>query len=132
MHLNTLRNMNQEENTISAEDEGMHIYEYIVDNAESDALQMGDMVMKLRHADKTGQFLCSTARYLAAVDRARFDQWIAPLVEGAIEKDRDRRYIGSLLEALWGTDYAEKAEELKSSDDNFRRIYKRLYESSAM
>lgn len=109
------------------EDEGMRIYEYIVDNAESESLQMGDMVMKLRHADTTGQFLCSTARYLAAVDRERFDQWIAPLVEGAIEKDRDRRYIGSLLEALWGQDYAERVEELKESDDNFRRIYKRIY-----
>lgn len=119
--------MSVEEKINIPEDEGMRIYEYIVDNAESDSLQMGDMVMKLRHADTTGQFLCSTARYLAAVDRERFDQWIAPLVEGAIEKDRDRRYIGSLLEALWGQDYAERVEELKKSDDNFRRIYKRIY-----
>jgi len=119
--------MSSEEKKVIPEDEGMQIYEYIVDNAESDSLQMGDMVMKLRHADTTGQFLCSTARYLAAVDRERFGQWIAPLVEGAIEKDRDRRYIGSLLEALWGADYAERAEELKATDDNFRRIYKRIY-----
>lgn len=119
--------MSSEEKIMNPEDEGMQIYEYIVDNAESDNLQMGDMVMKLRHADTTGQFLCSTARYLAAVDRERFDQWIAPLVEGAIEKDRDRRYIGSLLEALWGIDYADRVEELKNCDDNFRRIYKRIY-----
>ena len=114
------------------EEEGMQIYEYIVDNAESESLQMGDMVMKLRNADTTGQFLCSTARYLAAVDRERFDRWIAPLVEGAIEKDRDRRYIGSLLEALWGADYMERAEELKASDDNFRSIYKRIYSEGAL
>lgn len=119
--------MSSEEKYCNPEEEGMQIYEYIVDNAESDTLQMGDMVMKLRHADTTGQFLCSTARYLAAVNRERFDQWIAPLVEGAIEKDRDRRYIGSLLEALWGADYADHAEELKEKDDNFRRIYKRIY-----
>lgn len=124
--------MNEQNNTVIPEEEGMRIYEYIVDNAENSELQMGDMVMKLRNADATGQFLCSTARYLAAVDRERFDNWIAPLVEGAIERDRDRRYIGSLLEALWGADYKEKAEELKLKDDNFRRIYKRLFEQSAM
>lgn len=124
--------MSEDNSMIISEDEGMKIYEYIVDHAENEDLLMGDMVMKLRNADRTGQFLCSTARYLAAVDRERFDQWIAPLVEGAIEKDRDRRYIGSLLEALWGSDYKDRAEELKSIDDNFRRIYKRLYESSAM
>lgn len=119
-------------NDMHSEDEGMRIYEYIVDNAENEDLVMGELVMKLRNADKTGQFLCSTARYLAAVDRERFDNWIAPLVEGAIEKDRDRKYIGSLLEALWGADYRLRADELKLADDNFRRIYKRLYESSAM
>lgn len=124
--------MSEDNSMIISEDEGMKIYEYIVDHAENEDLLMGDMVMKLRNSDRTGQFLCSTARYLAAVDRERFDQWIAPLVEGAIEKDRDRRYIGSLLEALWGSDYKDRAEELKSIDDNFRRIYKRLYESSAM
>ncbi len=124
--------MSSEEKNKSPEEEGMQIYEYIVDNAESDHLQMGDMVMKLRHADSTGQFLCSTARYLAAVDRSRFDQWIAPFVEGAIEKDRDRRYIGSLLEALWGADYADRADELKASDDNFRRIYKRIYSEGSL
>ena len=124
--------MSSEDMINTPEEEGMQIYEYIVDNAESESLQMGDMVMKLRNADTTGQFLCSTASYLAAVDRERFDRWIAPLVEGAIEKDRDRRYIGSLLEALWGADYKERAEELKASDDNFRRIYKRIYSEGAL
>ncbi len=63
------------------EEEGMQIYEYIVDNAESESLQMGDMVMKLRNADTTGQVPVQHRRYLAAVDRERFDRWIAPLVE---------------------------------------------------
>lgn len=111
----------------STEEEGMTIYEYIVDNAESDSLQMGEMLLRLKEADKSGQFLCSTARYLAAVDRDRFESWIAPLVECAIEKDKERKYIGSLLEALWGADYEEKAETLNKTDDNFRRIYKRIY-----
>ena len=113
-------------------EDGMAIYEYIVDNAESDNLQMGDVIMKLKSVDTTGQFFASAARYLAALDRPRFEQWLGQLVECAIEKDRDRRYIGSLLEALWGADYKERAEELKVTDDNFRRIYKRLYESSVI
>lgn len=124
--------MNNDQTKKTPEEEGMAIYEYIVDNAENDTLRMEDMIMKLRRVDTTGQFLCSTARYLAAVDRERFGNWIAPLVEGAIEKDRDRRYIGSLLQALWGDDYADRVEELKASDDNFRRIYKRIYPSEGM
>lgn len=124
--------MTSEDTKNVPESAGMAIYEEIVDNADSGSLQMGDVIMRLKEADTTGQFLASTARYLAALDRERFEQWLAPLVEGAIEKDRDRRYIGSLLEALWGADYAEHAEELKQSDDNFRRIYKRLYENPAM
>lgn len=121
--------METEELNKDTQDEGMAIYEYIVDNVDSDSLVMGDMVLKLRRSDMTGQFLASTARFLAAIDRARFEQWIGPLVEGAIEKDRDRRYIGSLLEALWGADYMEHADELREKDDNFRRIYKRIYSS---
>lgn len=105
----------------------MAIYEYIVDNVGSDSLVMGDMVLKLKRSDMTGQFLASTARFLAAIDRERYEQWIGPLVEATIEKDRDRRYIGSLLEALWGVDYKERADELREKDDNFRRIYKRIY-----
>lgn len=124
--------MTSEETKPVPEAAGMAIYEEIVDNADNGTLQMGDVIMRLKEVDTTGQFLASTARYLAALDRERFEQWLAPLVEGAIEKDRDRRYIGSLLEALWGADYAEHAEELKQSDDNFRRIYKRLYENPAM
>lgn len=124
--------MTSEETKPAPEAAGMAIYEEIVDNADNGTLQMGDVIMRLKEVDTTGQFLASTARYLAALDRERFEQWLAPLVEGAIEKDRDRRYIGSLLEALWGADYADHAEELKLSDDNFRRIYKRLYENPAM
>ena len=54
-------------------------------------------------------------------------------MEGAIEKDRERRYIGSLLEALWGSDYEEHVAELKETDNNFRRIYRRIHpEEDAM
>lgn len=109
------------------EEEGMAIYEYIVDNVDTCEPEMGELISRLRVADTTGQFLASTARYLAAVDRDKFDHWLAPLIEGAIERDRDRRYIGSLLEGIWGDDYKDHVEELRASDDNFRRIYKRIY-----
>lgn len=115
------------------EDEGMSIYEYIVDNVETCEPEMGELICKLRMADTSGQFLASTARYLSAIDREKFDKWLTPLIEGAIERDRDRRYIGSLLEGIWGADYKERVEELRANDDNFRRIYKRIYsEKDAM
>lgn len=120
-----------EENIKSAEQAGMEIYEHIVDNAETPDFCLDECIDKLREVDTCGQFLCSTARYLAAVDRERYDKWIAPLVEAAIEKDRARNYIGSLLQALWGEDYEERAASLCESDNNFRRIYKRIFPTGA-
>ena len=115
------------------ESKGMELYEYIVDHVDERGSDPKEIVDKLRGADQTGQFLASTARYLAAIDRERFECWLSPLVEGAIEKDRERRYIGSLLEALWGSDYEEHVAELKETDNNFRRIYRRIHpEEDAM
>ncbi len=109
------------------EQEGMDIYQYIVDHSETCDCEMAELILKLRAVDTSGQFLASTARYLAAVDRPKFEPWLGALIEGAIEKDRERRYIGSLLEAIWGEDYKENAEALSASDNNFRRIYKRIH-----
>lgn len=109
------------------EKEGMNLYQYIVDHCETNTGELTELILKLRNVDTSGQFLASTARYLAAVDRARFEPWLASLIEAAIEKDRERRYIGSLLQAIWGEDYTERVDELKESDNNFRRIYKRIY-----
>lgn len=117
----------KENNTDNLEQEGMSVYEYIVDHCDSCSSQMAELIAKLREVDTSGQFLASTARYLAAVDRETFAPWLAPLIEGAIEKDRERRYIGSLLQAIWGEDYESRVDELKESDNNFRRIYKRIY-----
>lgn len=109
------------------EEQGMTVYEYVVDHAEGDIENMSEVIERLRQTDISGQFFASTARYLAAVDAERFARWIPTLIEGAIERDRERRYIGSLLEAIWGADYRDRAEELSAADDNFRRIYKRLF-----
>ncbi len=109
------------------EQEGMDVYQYIVDHCDTCSAEMPQLIDKMRSVDTSGQFLASTARYLAAVDREKFDPWLASLIEGAIDRDRERRYIGSLLQAIWGEDYEEHIEELKVSDNNFRRIYKRIH-----
>ena len=109
------------------EQEGMDVYQYIVDHCDTCSAEMPSLIEKMRNVDTSGQFLASTARYLAAVDREKFEPWLATLIEGAIERDRERRYIGSLLQAIWGDDYESRAADLKITDNNFRRIYKRIY-----
>lgn len=106
---------------------GMMIYEEIVNNVDCGSDSLDQQIHMLKKADSTGQFLCSTARYLAAVDRKGYASYLPTLIEAAIERDRERRYIGQLLEAIWGKDYADRADELRASDDCFRRLYKRIY-----
>lgn len=113
--------------SLTGDKDGMATYDYIVNNVETCLDSMPELVENLRRADISGQFLASTARFLCAVDREKFAGWISPLVEAAMEKDRERRYIGSLLQAIWGEDYMQRAEDLKASDDTFRRIFKRVY-----
>lgn len=112
---------------LTGDRDGMATYDYIVNNVDSCLDDMPELVDNLRRVDISGQFLASTARFLCAVDREKFSPWLTPLIEGAIEKDRERRYIGSLLQAIWGDDYMDHVDELKGKDDNFRRIYKRIY-----
>ena len=121
------RIMSETLKSLSGDTDGMKTYDYIFNNVDTCLESMPQLVENLRRADISGQFLASTARFLCAVDREKFSGWITPLIEGAIEKDRERRYIGSLLQAIWGNDYMERADQLKSEDDNFRRIYKRIY-----
>lgn len=120
--------------TISAQTRGMELYERLVDQAETlDIESFDELIAALKKEDLTGQFLASSARYLSAIDRKKFEPWLSTLIEGAIEKDRERRYIGSLLEAIWGADYLDRVEELKAEDNNFRRIYRRMHpEKEAM
>lgn len=119
--------MNEALKNLENDPDGMATYDYIVNNVETCAECMPVLIDSLLRADASGQFLASSARFLAAVDRETFEPWLAPLIDGAIDKDRERRYIGSLLEALWGADYQQHAEELREKDDNFRRIYKRIF-----
>lgn len=108
-------------------DGAMAIYEDIVNAVDSGKVNIDQLLCDLKRTDATGQFLCSTARFLAAVDKETYSEFIPSLVECAIEKDREHRYIGHLLKAVWGDDYAERAEELCGKDDTFRRVYKRVF-----
>lgn len=131
MRHENFKTMNQILKHLENDPDGMMTYEYIANNYESCDELMPELVDNLKKVDLTGQFLASSARFLAAVDRDKFSPWLSPLIEAAIGKDRERRYIGSLLEAIWGKDYMEHAEELRADDDNFRRIFKRIYSNGA-
>lgn len=119
--------MSENSNNSLNVDDGMAIYEEIVNNVDTCKDRLDQLIFELGHKDTTGQFLCSTARFLAAVDREGFSEYLPGLIDAAIERDRERRYIGQLLEAIWGADYAERVEELRNYDDCFRRLYKRVY-----
>ncbi|MCM1153492.1 MAG: hypothetical protein NC328_07560 [Muribaculum sp.] len=112
---------------LETDPDGMATYDYIVNHVDSCIEDMPELIENLRRVDCSGQFLASSARFLCAVDRNGFASCLEPLIEGAIEKDRERRYIGSLLEAIWGKDYRHRVDELRETDDNFRRIFKRIY-----
>ncbi len=107
--------------------DGMLNYEYIANNIDSCDELIQEAINNIINKDKSGQFAASTARFLAAVDKNNFTHYITKLVEATISKDREHKYITSLLPAIWGKDYAQHIDELRETDDNFRRIYKRLY-----
>lgn len=113
--------------SLSQDTDGMATYDYLVNHVPDCLEEMDYLTDNLLKADSTGQFLASSARFLSSVDKNTFHRWIYRLIDGAIDKDRERRYIWSLLEAVWGPDYMERADELKKSDDNFRRVFKRVY-----
>ncbi|MDE6333480.1 MAG: hypothetical protein K2L77_02415, partial [Muribaculaceae bacterium] len=62
-----------------------------------------------------------------AVDSEATAAAIEALVAATIELDREHRYLGSLLSSLYGEDYKDRAAELSAVDNNFRRMYKRLF-----
>ncbi len=115
------------ESKLAKDTNGLLTYEYIANHINSIDDMMPDLVENMIRVDKTGQFVVSTARYLHAIDPNKFSQSIDTLIKAAIEKDRNRAYLADLVASIWGKDYQERAEELNATDDNFRRIYKRLY-----
>ena len=112
---------------LSKDPDGLLTYEYIANNIDSIDDVMLDLANNIVNVDLSGQFVVSAARYLNAIDKEKYAESIDLLVKAAIEKDRERKYLGDLIVSLWGADYKEHADELSASDDNFRRIYKRLF-----
>ena len=106
---------------------GLMTYEYIANNIDSIDEIMPELVDNMINVDKNGQFVVSTARYLHAIDADKYDVSIDKLIKAAIDKDREHVYLGDLAASIWGADYKDHAAELSATDDNFRRIYKRLY-----
>lgn len=114
---------------LEKDESGLLTYEYIANNIGSEGFkeEADWLVENIIRVDRTGQFVVSTARYLNAIDRVAFAAEIDRLIKAAILADRERAYLGVLASSIWGDDYKSHATELIASDDNFRRIYKRLY-----
>lgn len=122
----------QEKKALQADADGLKSYEYIANNIETIADDIDDVIENMSRVDKSGQFLASAARYLHAIDRDKFSAQIQNLVSMVIERDREHRYLADLLQGIYGSDYQSHISELIASDNNFRRIYKRLYPSNAI
>ena len=115
-----------------ADTDGLLTYEYIANNIGECDDQLPALAEILRQVDKNGQFTASAARFLHAIDAERYDDVVRTLVASTIDHDRERAYLPDLMQSIYGTDYAEKADKLSAVDNNFRRMYKRLYNDSAM
>lgn len=112
---------------LSKDPDGLLTYEYIANNIEGIDAVLPELTDNMISVDPNGQFCVSAARYLHAIDPQRYGASVDRLIAAAIDKDRERAYIGQLLADIWGADYKERAEELNAADNNFRRIYKRIY-----
>ena len=112
---------------LASDADGLRTYEYIANHIDDADLDIDFLANNMIAVDTTGQFVVSAARYLHAINPQRFGEVISRLIASAIDKDREHRYIGDLLQSIWGDDYAERVDELNTTDDNFRRIHKRLF-----
>lgn len=117
---------------LEADPDGLLSYEYIANHIDTVEQELPWLVENMVRVDLTGQFVISAARYLFAIDPEAFAPSIDALIKAGIDKDRERRYLGDMLRQMYGADYAERAAELSAADDNFRRIYKRIYPTSAI
>lgn len=117
---------------LAADTDGLLSYEYIANHIDSVEEDLPWLVDNMIGVDLTGQFVISAARYLYAIDPEAFAAAIDKLVKAGIDKDREHRYLGDMLRQMYGDDYEARAAELSASDDNFRRIYKRLYPTGAI
>lgn len=111
---------------LASDPDGLLTYEYIANNIDTCQESIDFLIDNMIKVDLTGQFISSAARYLTAIDPVGFHEAIDRLVEAAIDKDREHKYLPALMEGIYGTDYSDKAATLRLADNNFRRLEKRL------
>lgn len=116
-----------ERKELAADADGLKSYEYIANNIETPLEDIDEVIANMARVDLSGQFLASAARYLHAINPERFATQIQSLVTACIDRDREHRYLSDILHGIYGTDYEKRADELMATDNNFRRIYKRLF-----
>ncbi|MDE6644036.1 MAG: hypothetical protein K2K27_08055 [Muribaculaceae bacterium] len=119
----------EDKKQLSKDEDGLLTYEWIANHIDTCDQELVFLLENMRRVDQSGQFLVSTARYLHAIDADYYKNAISHLIADAIDRDREHRYIAALLPDIWGKDYADHVDELNKVDDNFRRIYKRVYPS---
>lgn len=119
----------EEKKILQSDPDGLNSYEYIANNIDTPLEDIDEVIDNMNRVDASGQFLASAARYLCAIDRDRFSNQIQRLVSATIDRDREHRYLGDLLQGIYGPDYESHVDELIATDNNFRRIYKRLFPS---
>ncbi|MDE5822418.1 MAG: hypothetical protein K2H50_00600 [Paramuribaculum sp.] len=117
---------------LAADTDGLLTYEYIANHIGMCDDIMKELVQNMINVDSNGQFVASAARYLAAIEPQVYSPYISDLISAAIDKDRERKYLPDLISGIWGNDYESRAGELCASDNNFRRIYKRLNPTGAL
>lgn len=122
----------EEQKQLAADPDGLLTYEYIANHIDSCSECIDFLVDNMIRVDLTGQFVASAARYLTAIDAKSFHDPISRLVAAVIDKDREHRFLPSLLEGVYGANYRDRADHLRETDDNFRRIEKRLNPSSSL
>ena len=112
--------------------DGLLIYECIANNAGQDDACLPELCKALAEVDLSGQFTASAARFLHAVDSTRYADLVRPLVAATIDLDRERKYIGDLFQCLYGPVEGLDVAAMSAADNNFRRMYKRLFADTAM
>lgn len=118
-----------EKKKLTADTDGLLTYEYIANHIGQPEMDIDWLTDNMIRVDLKGQFTASTARYLTAIDPTGLAPQIDRLIAATIDKDREHAYLPALVKGIYGEDYQARAEQLAATDNNFRRIYKRLYPS---